>query len=387
MALIDEYAGDAERFPVLRRWNYLNHAGVSPLPKPVADAIRRFADEFASNSYLGAVAFGEVLRLKQSLGRLINAQAVEIALMKNVGEAISTVALGLDWRPGDRVVLPAGEYPANFYPWMEAARRFGIELAVIPQRTRADGSRWVDPDELLAAATEPRCRVVAVSHVAFGSGQRLPVERLGQWCRENGRLFCVDAIQSLGALPVDVQAARIDFLAAGSQKWMLGPMGAAMLYVRRDLIDVVRPLAVGAYSVVDPDNYTDYNYTFQPDMRRHECGTPPLPAIIGWRPAVELLLDVGVEAVAARIRGLTDRLTDGLRESGWKVASPRDGEAWSGIVSFARDAQTPADLERAALRLRERDKIELVVRDGRLRASPHFYNTAEQMDAVVEALR
>lgn len=386
MAHIDEYAGDGERFPVLRRWNYLNHAGVSPLPKPVADAVRRFADDFEANSYLGHLSFGETLQLKQSLGRLINAEVPEIAILKNTGEAISTVALGLDWRPGDRVVLPGVEYPANVYPWMEAARRHGVELTMVPQRPRADGSIAVDVDELLAAAGHERCRVVAVSHVEFCSGQRLPIERVGRWCRENGRLFCLDAIQSMGALPVDVRAANVDFLAAGSQKWMLGPMGAAVLYVRRDLIERVRPLAVGAYSVVDPDDYTNYNYTLQPDMRRHECGTPPLPAIVGWRAAVDLLNEAGIEAIAGRIRRLTDRLVEGLRGAGWVVASPRDGDAWSGIVSFARPGMAQADLEAIAKRLREQHKIELVVRDGRLRASPHFYNTDQQVDSVVAAL-
>lgn len=383
MPLIDEYAADPERFPVLRRWNYLNHAGVSPLCRPVADAMRRCIDSFESDAYLGPVSFGETLKLKQSLGRLIGAEVGELAVLKNTGEAISTVALGLDWSKGDVVVTTGVEYPANVYPWMEAKRRFGIDLAMVPERDRPDGSRAVDVEELLAAAAHPRCRVVAVSHVQFGSGQRLPVERIGRWCRENGRLFCVDAIQSIGAVPVDVRAMQCDFLAAGSQKWMLGPVGAAILYVRHDLIDRVRPLAVGAYSVVDPDNYGDYRYEFQPDMRRHECGTLPLPIIAGWRAAVDMLGEIGIDAVADRLRTLTDRLISGLSAGGWRIASPRGVEEWSGIVSFDREGPA-GELESIARRLREKDRIEIVVREGRLRASPHFYNAVEQMDRVVE---
>lgn len=385
MAILDEYAGNPEQFPVLRRWNYLNHAGVAPWCRPVADAMRLCIDAFESNSYLGKVSYGEALRLKQSLGRFIGADVRELAILKNTAEAISTVALGLDWLPGDRVVTAAVEYPANVYPWMEAQRRFGIELELIPERDRHDGTRAIDVDELLTAASHPRCRLVALSHVQFGSGQRMPLERIGRWCRENRRLLCVDAIQALGALPLDVRTAHIDFLAAGSHKWMLGPGGASILYIRQELNDRIRPLAIGAYSVVDPDNYGDYRYEFQPDMRRHECGTLPMPAICGWRASVDLLAEVGMAAVTDRIRALTDRLADGLSSRRWRIVSPRRADEWSGIVSFV-PTDPSLELEPLARRLRDGRNLELAVREHRLRASPHFYNTFEQIDALLEAV-
>jgi selenocysteine lyase/cysteine desulfurase len=384
MHALHQHVGDARRFPVLAHWDYLNHAGVSPLPACVAAALRQYANEFESHGYLGAVSFKEVARIKQILGQLINATPAEIAVMKNVGEAISTVALGLDWKPGDRVVAAAVEYPANIYPWMEAARRHGIELHLVPERSNPDGTRSVPVEQIIEAASHARCRVVALSHVQFASGQRLPLEALGAWCRDNGRLLCVDAIQSVGALPVDVMSMNIDVLCGGGQKWMLGPMGAGMLYIRAELLEQIRPLAIGAYSVRDPDNYGHLDYTFESDMRRHECGTPPFPAVVGWRASAQMLCDVGIDAIAQRIRGLTDRLIRVL-PAGWRTVSPRDDVQWSGIVAIVHEDPS-VDLQSVARQLRVRHKIELIVREGRLRASPHFYNTDEQIDRVAAAL-
>jgi len=384
MPTLDECVGNPAVFPVVSNWNYLNHAGISPLARPVADAIAATIESFAREAYLGGAGFGEVSRLRESMGRLINAEPARIAILKNTAEAISTVAFGINWQRGDRIVTADTEYPANVYPWMEVARRHGVELVMVPERDREDGTRSISADELLESAAHPRCRLVALSHVQFGTGQRMPIERIGRWCRENGRLFCVDAIQSLGALPVDVKAMCIDFLASGSQKWLLGPVGAAVLYIDGGWIERLPPLVVGAYSVVDPDNYDRYDYTLPADCRRHDSGTMPLLAITGLRAAVDLLLDVGIEAIERQIRRVTDHLVNGLRNRGCRVVSPRDADHWSGIVSFL--PRGPADLNQQAIQLRKRHRIELVVRAGRLRASPHFYNTAEQMDQLVDAI-
>lgn len=368
----------------MNRWNYLNHAGVSPLPRRVADAVRRFADSFEQNAYLGeGNPFAEIEACRGGIARLIHADPGEIAFLKNTAEAISTVAFGLDWQPGDVVVSAACEYPANIYPWMELSRRYGVELVMVPERDRPDGARAVDLNELLAAAEHPRCRLIALSHVQYGSGQRMPLERIGAWCRAHGKFFCVDAIQSLGALPVDVHGMSIDFLAAGSQKWLLGPVGCAVLYVRKELMPQIRPLAIGAYSVVRPEPYHEIDYTLAQDHRRHESGTPPLPSILGLHAAVEMLLAIGTTAIESRVKTLTDRLVDGLRRRGCRVASPRDEDGWSGIVSFLPPGEQ--DLIAATRRLRAEKNIEILVRDRRLRAAPHFYNTFEQMDELAAA--
>lgn len=384
MATVDELIGNTDAFPVLRHWNYLNHAGISPLPHCVAEAVRKFATAYESNAYLGDVGFGEIEKCRKSIATLINAEPVEVAFQKNTGEAISTVAFGLDWAKGDRVVTAAVEYPANVYPWMELSRRHGVEVIMVPERDQPDGSRAVNLAELLAAAEHPRCRMVALSHVQYASGQRMPIEQIGAFCRQRGKYVCVDAIQSLGALPVDVKKANIDFLAAGSQKWLLGPVGTAFVFIRKELMPQVRPLAIGAYSVVDPDNYGELNYTLQPDNRRHECGTPGLASVMGVAASIDMLFAAGKEAIAVRVKHLTDRLVTGLRGKGYRIKSPRGGEDWSGIVAFLPPGE--ADLKAIARRLRVEHRIEVVLRENRLRAAPHFYNTDQQMDQLVAAL-
>jgi len=384
MTNVDELVGNVDAFPVLKNWNYLNHAGISPLPRCVADAMRRSVDAFEGHAYLGGVDFRDVAQVRRSIAQLIGADPVEVAFQKNTGEAISTIAFGLDWNKGDRIVTAASEYPANIYPWMELSQRHGVELVTIAERDQSDGSRAVSVDELLAAVAHPRCRMLALSHVQSPSGQRMPMEALGAFCRARGKMFCVDAIQSLGGLPVDVTRMNIDFLACGSQKWLLGPMGTGFVFIRRELMRQVRPLAVGAYSVVDPDNYGDINYTLQPDNRRHECGTPALATMMGMGAAAELLYSAGADAVEKRIRLLTDRLANGLRAKGYRVISPRDEQSWSGIVAFLPPGD--ADLQSIYRMLREQHKIELMVRENRLRAAPHFYNTEAQMDQLLNAL-
>jgi selenocysteine lyase/cysteine desulfurase len=177
----------------------------------------------------------------------------------------------------------------------------------------------------------------------------------------------------------------VDFLAAGSQKWLLGPMGAGVLFVRKELAGRVGPLAIGAYSVAKPEPYGEIDYTLAPDCRRHESGTPPLPSLAGLRAAVELLLGAGIDAVAGRIHDLTDRLVAGLAGHAFRVVSPRDDTHWSGIVSFLPPTDG-IDLEALCRRLRKERRIEILVRENRLRASPHFYNTGRQIDALVTAV-
>jgi selenocysteine lyase/cysteine desulfurase len=219
--------------------------------------------------------------------------------------------------------------------------------------------------------------------VEFATGQRHDLARIGAFCRENGKLFCVDAIQSLGALPIDVRAMNIDFLASGCQKWLLGPEGVGIFYCRRELIERTPPLVIGAINVVNNQAYGSYDYTLQPTAGRFESGTYNMAGLFGARAAMELLKSAGIEAIAGRIKTLTDRLIDRLRAKGYQVASPRTGEQWSGIVSFASPAHDPAAIART---LRQEHRTEVAVREGRLRVSPHFYNTEQQIDRLVERL-
>ena len=380
---IHPYFGNAEAFPVLTKWDFFNHAGVSPLPRVVTDALRAYADQSETDTYLVGTWYKDLEKLRQLSAAMMNAHRDEIAFTKNTSEGISLVAHGIDWKPGDRIVTTAVEYPANIYPWMEQARTRGCELILVDEETDAEGRRHVPVEKILEAARHPRTRLVTLSHVEFASGQRMDLVLLGQFCSSRGILFCVDAIQSLGVLPVDVKAMNIDFLSADGHKWLLGPEGAGVFYCRRELIETTRPLTIGWMNVINAQDYGNYDYTLKPDAGRFECGTYNVPGLLALKAAVELLTEVGVEAVAARLRDLTDHLIRRLTEKGYQIISPRSAEQWSGIVSFI----TPVHDQKAIFStLRKQHRIEIALREGRLRCSPHFYNTEQQLDRLVELL-
>jgi cysteine desulfurase/selenocysteine lyase len=383
MSDIAKYIGNAEEFPVLKHWDFFQHAGASPLPRVVADAMRKVIADTETSAYLVGNRYAELVTVRDAAATMINAQRDEIALLKNTAEGISIVANAIDWKPGDRIVTAAKEYPANVYPWMDVARRHGLELVMVPEVVDPDGRRKVPLDALLREAAHERTRIVTLSHVQFASGQRLDLARIGAFCRQRGIPFCVDAIQSMGVMPIDVTTMHIDYLAAGGQKWLLGPEGAAIFYCRRELIEKTPPLVIGAMNVVNNTDYCDYDCTYKPTAARFESGTYNIVGLFGLRESMTLLHGIGVEAVSQRIRQLTDRLITALLERGYRIASPRGGDDWSGIVSFASPVHNHDTVVRT---LRKEQRTEIVVRDGRLRASPHFYNTEEQIDRLVAHL-
>jgi cysteine desulfurase / selenocysteine lyase len=380
---LKSYIGNEEAFPVLRSWDFFNHAGVCPLPKVATDAMRAYAAQAETEAYLGGTWYKDIEHLRQAAAAMMNAHRDEVAFVKNTSEGISIVANGIDWQWGDRIVTTAVEYPANIYPWMEQVRGRGCKLIMVREETDANGARHVPVERILQEAADPRTRLVALSHVEYASGQRHDLAKVGEFCRREDKLFCVDAIQTLGVLPVDVQAMRIDYLSADGHKWLLGPEGAGVFYCRRELVERTRPVMVGWMNVIDAQNYGDYNYTLKPDAGRFECGTYNVPGLLGFKASVELLQHLGVGAVAQRVRELTDRLIDGLRGKGYEVLSPRDKWQWSGIVSFASPKHDHAEIVRT---LRKDHRTEIAQREGRLRASPHFYNTEKQIDRLVEHL-
>jgi selenocysteine lyase/cysteine desulfurase len=383
MAEILDLVGNSDQFPVLKHWNFLNHAGVSPMPRVVGDAVRAAVDQCEAGAYLGSNWFEQIDQVRAEAAKFVNADVDEIALVKNTSEAVSIAAMGLDWKPGDRVVTAAVEYPANVYPWMEAARKYGIELVMVPEETDEMGRQQVRIERILAELEKPRTKLLTLSHVEFASGQRHDIAQLGSICRERGILFNVDGIQSLGALPVDVKEMNIDFLGACGHKWMCGPPGAGLFYIRRELLERVRPLVIGAGTVINDMDYGNYDYTFKPNAKRHESGTPNLMGLLGFGSALRLLSSAGIDAIADRLKLLTDRLIGGLELRGYQMISPRAGNAWSGMVCFISTKHPHEELMQT---LRKEHKIEIAVREKRLRCSPHFYNTETQIDALLEVL-
>jgi cysteine desulfurase/selenocysteine lyase len=380
---LSPYIGNADAFPVLRHWHFFNHAGVSPLPKVVADAMRKFCAEGEAGAYLTTTWYQDIEKLRHSAAELMNADRDEIAFVKNTSEGISIVANGIDWQWGDRIITTEVEYPANVYPWMEVVRNRGAKLIMVPEETDAQGRRSVPVEKILKEAEDPRTKLVALSHVEFASGQRHNLQRIGEFCHENKKMFCVDAIQTLGVLPVDVRTMHIDFLSADGHKWLLGPEGAGVFFCRRELIERTRPLMVGWMNVINALDYGNYNYTLRADAGRFECGSHNVCGLMGLKASLEMLKSLGVEAIGNRLKSLTDRLITGLEAKGYQIISPRGLGAWSGIVSFKSPAHKHEEIVRT---LRKDHRVEIALREGRLRASPHFYNSEQQIDHMLEAL-
>lgn len=382
--MIDQYIGNADIFPILKRWEYFNHAGASPWPVQTTRAVAAFAEAMSQNAFLGHDWFGEMESLRGLLAQLINAESKdEVALVRNTSDGISTIASGLEWKAGDRIVSAAVEYPSNVYPWMDVCERHGAELVTVPERIDEAGVARVSEDELLAVADHPRTKLIALSHVQWASGQRMDIERIGRWCRERGVLFAVDVIQSLGVVPVDVQKANVDFLFSGGHKWLMGPAGAGLLYCRREWIERIRSPLVGAMSVVDPFKW-EINFTLRADAGRFETGTHAFSSLAGMKPSVELLLEVGIDAINAQVKRLGDAFAQGVREKGYMVATPReDAVGVGGAVCFTSPTIKPGTIVHE---MRDRHRTELAARSGRVRFAPHFYNTIEQVERLVANL-
>ncbi len=365
-------------FPVTREVAYLNHAGVAPISTRVEEAITRFTAEatrYGSLRYNRAYD-DEIERVRGRVASLLNAGSDEIAFVKNTTEGLGIVAAGIDWRRGEKVVTCDLEYPSNVYPWWNL-KKLGVETVMLHGR---DGRLPLASVE--EALRNPSVRLLALSSVEFASGARNDLPALGNLCRERGVLFSVDAIQSLGCFPIDVEECGIDFLSADGHKWLLSVEGCGVFYCSRRSIDLLTPRVIGWRSVTENWKDDEYHLDLQVGAGRFEEGTPNTPGIFGLGAAVDLLLEIGVENVAERVLSLTGRLVDGLRERGARVASPRaNGEA-SGIVAFEIPEEEPS---RTVARLRERG-VFVVHRRGCVRASPHFYNNENEIDQLIAAL-
>jgi selenocysteine lyase/cysteine desulfurase len=365
-------------FPVSREIVYLNHAGVAPISTRVEEALRRYAALATSRGAFDYAASyeAEIERVRGRAAALLDAHADEVAFVKNTTHGLGLVAAGLDWRAGERVVTCDLEYPSNVYPWWSLRGR-GVETVLLPGR---EGRLPVE--SLATALRDPAVRLVALSSVEFGSGFRNDLEEIGRLCRERGVLLCVDAIQSLGCLPIQPEACGIDFLAADGHKWLCSVEGCGIFYCARRLLDTLQPALVGWRSVAENLDFDRYQTELHPSAIRFEEGTPNTPGVFALGAAIDLVLELGVAAIAERVLALTDRLVDGLRARGADVLSPRGPGEASGIVSFTWRDEPPA---RTVARLRAK-RIFTVARRGGARASPHFYNEEDEIDALLSAL-
>ena len=364
-------------FPVTEKYIYLNHSAVCPLSTRVRDAMNSLVDDALHH---GSVNYKDWLETyeasRTSAARLVNAKAHEIAFMRNTSDAISAVANGVEWREGDNVVACNVEFPANVYPWMRLSEERGIQL-----RLAEEYEGRIDPEELLSKVDD-RTRVVTISWVQFASGFRSDLARIGRFCRERNIIFVVDVIQGLGGLKLDVERDYVDAFAADAHKYLLGPEGIALLFVSDRVIDRIKPTVVGWTSVKNYEQHLDYNLNYRDGALRFECGTLNSAGVYGLGAAIDLFLEIGPAEIETYLLGLSDYLAERLTAKGYNVISSRRQGETSGVVTCTHRQYSPREL----YRLLQARNIITAPRANRLRISPHFYNTREEIDALIEAL-
>ncbi len=363
--------------PLTDHYIHMNHAGVSPMSERGRAAIEQVVEESVNRPYRSGWSQEEGDRVRELVAELITGSPDGVALTRSTAHGVSLLAQGLEWKGGDNVVGARWEYPANVYPWMALAAA-GVEY----RQAQPVGGRILP--EAVFSLVDSRTRVVALSHVEFWNGFRVDVEAIGAECRRRGIVFAVDVMQSVGALTVDVSRLPIDFCAAGAGKWLMGPPGIGFCYFAPDLLDRVRPRVVGVMSVVGHDQYFDPDFSLAPSARRFEESVVSLLDTAAFGAALGLLLEVGREAIENRVLDLAARLAGGLAERGYELIEPwpRTRAESSGIVSFRKAGATAQEV------LRDLSAAHVIARTHRdfVRLSPHFYNTEEEVDRVLNVL-
>lgn len=366
-----------EEFPVAGNYVFLNHAGVGPTSTRVVNAVRRFMELLAT---VGRPCFEEWEALadecRARFARLVGASPEEIAFVRNTSHGLSLLASGLDWRAGDRVAVATSvEYPSNVYPWLDLERRGVVALDRIEEHEGA-----VTP-EAAAAAMKPGVRVLAVSSAEYATGAVTDLAELGALCRERGALLVVDGIQTVGALPLDVKEAGVHFLSADSHKWMLGIMGIGAVFVDRAVVPRIHPPLLGWRSTTEAFDFDRIHFELQNTAGRFEEGSLAYPLIAGFSEALALLEEAGIEAVAAHVAALVEELAALLEELGCETG-PAPARRRH-VLTFRHPR---IDGERLLEGLAERQVV-VSLRRGWIRASPHLYNTREEMAQVAQAVR
>lgn len=372
-----DWAEFRRQMPVAERWAYFDHAAVAPLSGPAREALVGWAREAAADGDVPWAAWsGKVEELRLIAARLVGAQPEEIALVRNTTEGINFVADGFPWQSGDNVVTLADEFPSNQYPWMHLAER-GVETRRVPTNEGV-----VDLDRL-EAACDDHTRIVSASWVSYSSGWRNDVGVLAEIAHRHGALVFLDAIQGLGVFPLDVAQTGVDFLAADGHKWMLGPEGAGIFFIRRQHLDLLRPMNVGWNSVKHAHDFARIELIFRETAARYEGGSQNMAGMIALLASLELLARFGTEAIAQQILRITELACASLREIGAVMPCDRPPHNRSGILVFGLPDRDPQQVRRQCL---DRGVV-LSCRAGRLRISPHAYNNDEDIARLIRALR
>ncbi len=374
--MADRFGKIRKLFPITRKYIYLNHAAVSPIPRPVAEALRKqVAEQLAYGGRAEDLWEKRAEQARREAAKLLGAKPSEIAFVTNTTHGLNLVARGVDWKRGDNVVLPRVEFPANVYPWLSLQAK-GLRIKFVPER---DGRILLDDIE---RAIDRRTRVVAISFVEFTSGYRNDLTALSKICHDKGAYLVVDGIQGVGALKLDVKKAAIDALSAGGHKWLLAPQGTGIFYCRPGLLRKLEHPMPGWMSVVGWENYYQFEYRLFKDCRRFESAQKNLLGLCGLLEALRLINRLGIDAIERRILEITDYLCERLQTHGYRIFSPRGDREKSGIVSFYPKRRKAEAVWASLLK----QGFVTSARQGRIRISPHFYNNFADIDRLLHAL-
>lgn len=367
-------------FPVVEQKNFLAHAGVCPLPRRVVDAMTDYTLLGSLGDQEEAFPGTRIQQARQTAASLLQAQPDEIAFVGPTSLGLSIVANGLNYRRGDNILIYHDDYPSNVYPWMALAEK-GVQVRLMNIR-EFGRIRNID----VIGQVDENTRMVALASCHFVTGWRIDIAGIGKQLRSRNIPFCVDGIQTLGAFPTSVE--HVDFLAADAHKWLLGPCAAGILYVRKSLQEKLKPTILGWHNVRCANFIAQENIVHPPDSRRFEAGSANLVGLAGMQAGMELLLEVGIDNIAAELLRKRALLVPALQEKGYAVlGGSAPVEHASGIVTFYKpDADMPA----LHAKLTEA-RIITSLRANRagqryIRLSPHFYNTDAELHRLLEML-
>lgn len=378
--ILQDEARRQHEFPVAKEKVFLAHAGVSPLPRRVAEAISHYATQSTLGDQETLVPAFQMNATRALAARLIGATPEEIAFVGPTSLALSYIAAGLTFRKHSNIVVYLDDYPSNVYPWMALAAH-GVQVRFLNVR-ELGRIRYID----VLGQVDEQTRLVALASCHFATGYRIDIPAIGKALHERGILFSVDGIQTLGAFPL--LAEHVDFMAADAHKWLLGPCGAGILYVRREVQDYVRPPIYGWNNVKCPDFITQEKIQLLEDARRYEAGSTNLLGLVGLHAALELALELGVDNIAAELLRKRAKLVPALQAKGYEVLHANaPAESASGIVACHKPG---ADMAALHQKLADARCIASLRSDrkGRklLRFSPHYYNTDAELDRVLELM-
>jgi selenocysteine lyase/cysteine desulfurase len=379
MNLFPDEAARRAAFPVCQTKIYLAHGALTTLPRAVAEAMQQYVETAACSHQENEETWRDIKTTRAVAGALIGAHADEIALLGPTSLGLSLFANGLEWKAGDEVVCYADDYPANVYPWLDL-RRHGVVVHLL--RPERPGEITL---ELLESGLTERTRLVALASAHFFSGDRIDVDGIGRRLRERGILFAVDAIQTVGAFPFD--STHVDVLSADAHKWMLGPSAIGSVMVKRQHFDRLRPTLLGSWNVYSPGFIAQEKMRFMPTAQRYEPGVLNFAGVYGMKAGIELIQQIGIERIAARLLELKAYLVAGIEALGFTIIGPREGPTAHAITTCRHPSADHAALH---VKLAEAGIVCSLRQDragtSYLRFSPHFYNTEAEFDRVAEVL-